>query len=98
MKHKNEAPFTIMTTDYHHCFLCGSPEHIEWHHIYPSGLRKKSTEYGMVVPLCRSCHQGPHGVHSNVEKLNKLKALGQEMFERKYPTESFLRVFHRNWR
>jgi hypothetical protein len=51
----------------------------------------------MVVPLCRSCHQGPHGVHNDVAKLNKLKAMGQEAFE-KYYAESFLKVFHRNWK
>lgn len=91
-------PPSIMTDDMHHCYLCGSPRDIEIHHIYPSGLRRKSTEYGMVVPLCRDCHQGPHGVHNNIERMNKLRAEGQVRFEERYPNESFLQVFKRNWK
>lgn len=91
-------PPSIMTDDMHHCYLCGSPLNIEWHHIYPSGLRKKSTEYGMVVPLCRDCHQGKNGVHNNIERMNRLRAEGQIRFEERYPDESFLQVFKRNWK
>lgn len=89
---------SVMTNDESHCYICGSSQRIEWHHIFPSGLRKKSTEYGMVVPLCRDCHQGPHGVHSDITKMNWLRAKAQERFEEVYPDEDFLKVFKRNWK
>lgn len=89
---------SIMADDLSKCYLCGSRERIEIHHVFPSGLRKRSTEYGLVVPLCRECHQGKDGVHSNRKKMDYLKGKAQERFEEVYPELDFLKIFHRNWK
>lgn len=88
---------SIMTNDMTKCFLCGSPKNIEIHHIYSGAFRKKSTKYGMVVPLCHECHQGTNGVHYNREKMEKLRALGQRKFQEVYPNIDFLKTFGRNY-
>lgn len=79
------------------CFLCGATRNIEIHHIFNGALRKKSTEYGLVVPLCVNCHRGTNGVHNNHEKMLYLKRIGQIQFNRYYPNYDFLEIFHKNY-
>ena len=79
------------------CFLCGSHYNIEIHHIYSGSRRKSSTKYGLVVPLCINCHRGPNGVHQNAEKMRYLRVIGQRMFEKVYPDEDFVAIFHKNY-
>ena len=86
-----------IVSQYNRCFLCGSSRHIEIHHIYSGNRRKKSTEYGLVVPLCDSCHRGPNGVHNNHEKMLFLRRIGQQMFQKYYPDLDFVEIFHKNY-
>ena len=88
---------SIMTKNMEVCFLCGSRKCTEIHHIYSGPFRKKSTKYGMVVPLCYECHRGTNGVHSNRAKMDKLRALGQRKFQEVYPNIDFLKTFGRNY-
>lgn len=92
----NEYRQSIVST-YHSCFLCGSTKNIEIHHIFGGSNRKKSTEYGLIVPLCDKCHRGNQGVHFNKEKMLYLKRIGQQMFQKYYPNENFLSIFHKNY-
>ena len=79
------------------CFLCGSTRNIEIHHIFSGAFRKKSTEYGLVVPLCHDCHQGTNGVHYNRERMDYLRKVGQLAFENEYSNLDFMKVFGRNY-
>lgn len=79
------------------CYLCGSTHSLCVHHVFGGSTRKKSTEYGLVVYLCRDCHTGTNGVHNNHEKMLYLKKKGQEAFEKEYPNLDFLKIFHRNY-
>lgn len=87
---------SIVST-YNRCFLCGSSKHIEIHHIFNGPLRKKSTKYGLVVPLCDKCHRGPNGVHNNREKMLFIKKTGQQIFQKYYPKLDFISIFHKNY-
>lgn len=85
-------------TDDKHCFLCGSAQWIEIHHIFGGANRKNSTKYGLVVPLCHYCHnEPPNGVHHNKERMDQLHKIGQEKFEEVYPDLDFLKIFHKNY-
>jgi len=86
---------SILTDDMKHCYLCGSPYQIEWHHILSNSNRNKSTLYKLIVPLCRNCHRE---VHSNYQKMEALRIKGQEAFEREYPDKDFLAIFHRRYK
>ena len=93
-----EVPYrkSIIST-YNRCFLCGSSKHIEIHHIFSGCNRKKSTKYGLVVPLCEQCHRGTNGVHNNNEKMLFLRRIGQQMFNKYYPKLDFVKIFHKNY-
>lgn len=80
------------------CFLCGSENWIENHHIFGAADRKKSTKYGLTVYLCHYCHnEPPHGVHHNAGNNRLLKQIGQRAFMLKYPNLDFMAIFKRNY-
>lgn len=84
-------------SDVRRCYLCGSYSNIEYHHILGGGKRKLSTKYGLVVPLCRECHRGSDGVHSNYSKMRYLRECGQRRFQEVYPELDFMKIFGRNY-
>ena len=87
------------------CYLCMmlhgdySRKTVQEHHvIFGSGRRKLSERYGLKVYLCLWHHtEGKEAVHRNAEIANILKAEAQKTFEEKYPKESFLRIFGKNY-
>lgn len=90
---------SILTKDSKHCYLCGSCRLIEIHHIFGGANRKKSTQYGLIVPLCHFCHnEPPNGVHFNKERRETLQDIAQREFEKKYPNLDFMKIFHRNYK
>lgn len=86
------------------CFLCGrhgsSYSQIEIHHIFGGAYRKKSTKYGLVVPLCHYCHnEPPNGAHHNKHTMLMLHQYGQKkaMLENDWSVQDFIREFGRNY-
>lgn len=80
------------------CFLCGRYGQMEWHHIFGGANRQNSTKYGLVVPLCHTCHnEPPDGVHFNRERMDELKAQGQRVFESIEDHDTFMRIFGENY-
>ena len=65
------------------CFLCGKYAHTERHHIFGGyANRKLSEQDGLVVYLCRCCHnEPPNGVHFNKERMDALRRYGQTVYE-----------------
>ena len=91
---------TIITKEHNRCYMCGSYRWLEWHHIFGASNRKKSTKYGLVVPLCRWCHnEPPNGVHFNAVLNQKLKAKAQKIAMKHYgwTVEQFRDVFGKNY-
>ena len=80
------------------CYLCGRRDWIERHHIYGGAFRNKSEKYGLVVYLCKWCHnEPPYGVHFNRERMDMLRAIGQRAFIEHYPDKDFMEEFGRNF-
>jgi hypothetical protein len=82
------------------CFICGSRQWIEIHHIFGAADRKKSTEYGLVVPLCHYCHnEPPNGVHQNKDIRRKLQAYAQKKAMKHYgwDMDTWRSIFGRNY-
>ena len=88
------------------CAICGSKTFKEadhLHHLIPgSSRRKKADRYGLVIPVCASCHEWIHS--STAVVLSKY--LGQMMFERDAVAEGrtkaqargdFMREFGENY-
>lgn len=82
------------------CFICGSNQWIEIHHIFGAADRKKSTEYGLVVPLCHYCHnEPPNGVHQNKDIRRKLQAYAQKKAMKHYgwDMDTWRSIFGKNY-
>lgn len=77
------------------CCNCGSMYMIDKNEIYPGRNRKNSMKYGMVIPLCRSCHRR---YDYDIEFYTKWKRKGQKYFEENIGTrEDFISIFRRNY-
>ena len=80
------------------CVVCGSP-YTERHHIfYGIANRRKSEQWGYVIPLCREHHTGPNGIHFNKEMNDRWRERAQKHFEENYGTrEDFRREFGKSF-
>lgn len=90
---------SIITTNMSECYLCGCPHDIEVHHIFSgTSNRKNSEEHGLIVPLCRTCHNtAPHGVHFDAKKNLLLKQEAQRIFEIDHTREEFRFIFGKSY-
>lgn len=72
---------------------------MEIHHIYPSANRRRSEQYGFVVPLRPDLH--PNGVHAGkgAKQIDtRLKIMAQEYYEAHYGTrEQFIKEFNKSY-
>lgn len=80
------------------CFLCGSVDGLEEHHIFGNANRNNSEKYGLKVFLCRKCHDRIHFSKDSRKMMDSLRSLAQKKFEEAYPELDFLKIFHRNWK
>lgn len=91
---------SIITNDLTKCYICGSNQWIELHHIFGASNRKKSSEDGLVVPLCHYCHnEPPKGIHHNRNnelKLKKQAELKWCEYYKKTPKD-FVKKYYRNY-
>ena len=54
---------SVFTDDMEHCYFTGSPN-CHRHHIFYGPYRKKSEEYGFVIPLAPHLHEfTPEGIY-----------------------------------
>lgn len=95
-----KKPYSIMTSDEGVCYLCGSYNWIEHHHVFGAANRSKSTKYGLVVPLCKWCHnEPPKGVHQNKETRQYLQQIAQQKAMEHYhwTIDDFRSIFGKNY-
>ena len=76
------------------CYICGGRASDRHHLIGGTSNRKNSEKYGLVVYLCRSCHERAH--RDNETRL-ALHRLGQRLFEEQGSREEFMRIFGKNY-
>ena len=78
------------------CQVCGERPASEMHHIFNGPMRKKSEEYGAVIPVCRLCHDR---IHRDINERNKLKAEAQLriMAENCWSVSDFRGIFKKSY-
>ena len=64
---------SIMTDDFVTCYWCGKRAD-EIHHIRHGADKKLSEKYGLMVPLCRECHNKVHHVGGELDLMLKQEA------------------------
>ena len=80
------------------CFICGTAEGLESHHIFfGNPNRKHSEEDGLKVWLCHTHHRGNVSVHFNRTMDLKLKRFAQQKYEETHTREEFMERYGRNW-
>jgi|LGVF01.2.fsa_nt_gb hypothetical protein len=88
--------------DLDYCIICGSP-HIQKHEVfYGTANRKKSIEYGLVIPLCYAHHNKDKqsgSIHFNPDFDLEQKQKAQKIAMEKYgwTIEDFRKVFGKNY-
>lgn len=102
---------SIFTSDFNKCAITHiyrGARRIEVHHVFGAANRKRSTEYGYVIPLVAEIHvNGSAASDKECKRLTGktlkeldlwLKQKCQEDFERRHGTrERFIELFGRNY-
>lgn len=91
---------SVFTDDLEHCYFTAMPEpHI--HHIFCGTRRKKSEEYGFIIPLAPNLHVcGKGSVHENPNRGIdlRLKIMAQEYYENNIgDRDEFIKEFGKSW-
>lgn len=86
--------YSILTDDLEHCFTCELERKktikADLHEVFSGRNRRKSMEYGLVVPLCRECHEK---ATNDINFYKKLQEIAKEEFIYRYGKEKFLEEF-----
>ena len=64
---------SIMTDDMGSCYVCGARAD-EIHHVLHGPDKKLSEKYGLMVPLCRECHNKVHHQGGEFDRILKQDA------------------------
>ena len=92
---------SILQEDKDCCFLCGSHQWLEEHHVFGgNGKRQMSEKYGLKVFLCHYCHnEPPNGVHHNRETMQFLQRIAQQKAMERYrwTMDDFRFIFGKNY-
>lgn len=91
---------SVFTDDMNHCFFTGSP-YVERHHIFGASNRKRSENYGFVIPLSPKLHPNGAGATwgNDIADLDlRLKRMAQTYYEAHIGTrEGFREEFGKSW-
>ena len=72
-----------MITEYNdYCIICGKPRTDMHHTLGGNSKRTLSTEFGLLIPLCKEHHLGDMSVHKNKEMKILTNIIGQLAFEK----------------
>lgn len=80
---------SIITSNLDNCIMCGFYRS-DLNEIFMGRNRQNSMKYGMIIPLCRRCHNAYHEDRSLQEYWMKI---GYRIFTEKYSKEEFQKVF-----
>lgn len=91
--------FSIITNDLEHCYLCTKKgiknvTKDDLHELIEGKNRQVSMKFGLVIPICRKCHE----IVTNDKTLqDKLHKVAQKEFKKHYKTENFVQIFGKNY-
>ena len=90
---KERNRFSILTKDLEHCYIWNAKKE-DLHELIGGRNRQTSMRYGLVIPLCRKCHE-------MIEKDETLKRewrkVAQKEFKNYYKSENFVQIFGKNY-
>ena len=86
--------FSIITDNLTVCYICNETKKDDLHEVFGGSNRKKSMQWGMVIPICRECH-----TKWDTDKMLReiIQHNVQQIFEKQYSHELFMAEFKRNY-
>ncbi len=87
--------FSILTDNLNQCYYCNALKN-DLHEIFGGCRRKVSIKYGLVVPVCRTCHM----IIENDEEVKlKMKQNAEKLWIKYYnkTIEDFIKEFGKNY-
>lgn len=87
--------FSIITDNLNICYICNKHKKEDLHEVFGGSNRKKSMQWGMVIPICRTCHAD---WDINEELRAKIQTEAQEIFEKKNGHELFMTEFKKDYK
>ena len=75
------------------CYICGSYNAIQKHHIFRGNKRQVSEDEGLWVYLCEAHHTGKYGVHNDPALDLWLKAKARHYFLLTHTEKEFIEKF-----
>lgn len=101
---KNGYNDSLLQEDHEVCYFWPCPDcvpgKLDRHEIFGGPLRQKSKRFGLWVTICHAgCHLGPHGVHANKEKRERLQQEAQMIAMERYgwSVEDWRREFYKSY-
>lgn len=90
---------SILQGDEDRCYICGSHDWTETHHIYGGNPNRRiSEENGFKVRLCHWCHnEPPHGVHHDRARDLWLKRMCQIKYEAEHSRKEFVSLIGKSY-
>lgn len=86
--------YSIVTDNLTICYICQKRRKDDLHELFGGSNRRKSIEWGLVIPICRICHSE---WKTNEEMRKKYQEEGKQKFYKLYSTEKFLKEFGKNY-
>ena len=82
--------FSIITNNLDKCYICKKAKKEDLHEVFGGRNRQTSMKYGLVIPVCRKCHQ-------DKTILKWLKKFVQLKFEETHTREEFIKIFGKSY-
>lgn len=89
-----EERYSIITKDLSKCYICKKKKKQDLHEIFGGRNRQVSMKFGLVIPVCRKCHDE---IERNKELNDDLHKEGQKAFKKHYKGINFIDVFKKSY-
>ncbi len=90
LKQLEAKRYSILTNNLNICYICNKKRKDDLHEIFGGSNRKKSMEWGLVIPVCRECHDK---WDKDKELREQIQQEAKEEFIRRNTKEKFREEF-----
>ena len=90
LKKLESKRFSILTDNMQICYICNKARKDDLHEIFEGSNRQNSMRYGLVIPICRGCHD-LWKIDMQLKK--RVREEAKQKFYKLYSKEKFLEVF-----
>ena len=93
LKKLESKRYSIITSNLEVCYICQRERKEDLHEIFGGSNRQISMKYGLVIPVCRKCHQ-----RWKIDEILRqiIQTEAKQKFKETY-AEEFIKVFGKNY-